>query len=107
MIFDVILQDNIATFTCALVDYDEEPTYTKAFMLTDGKLDSGPWQCLDPHRQPGAVPAWALRLAKVLEPRVMAMLLTGRPHDLRRWIDDELIDTIANELEVPNDEPVI
>ena len=107
MIFDVILQDNIATFTCALEDYDEGTIHTKLFMLTDGRLDSGPWIRREAtHRQPGKVPAWALRLAKVLEPRIEAMLLTGLPRDLRRWIDDELVETIANELEAGNEQAV-
>ena len=106
MIFDVILENNIATFTCALEDYDEDPTFTKLFMLTEGKLDSGPWQCRDPLRKPGKVPPWALRLAKVLEPRITAMLLTGQPRDLRRWIDDELVDTIAKGMEVEDEQAV-
>lgn len=106
MIFDVILEDNVATFTCALEDYDEGPTFTKHFSIryepskVEGAdniavLDSGPWQCRDPLRKPGKVPPWALRLAKVLEPRITAMLLTGQPRDLRRWIDDELVETLG------------
>ena len=98
MIFDVRLKDGIATFTCALEDYDEGPTYTKYFSMFDGKLDGGVWSCPDARRLGQLkVPPWALRLAKVLEPRIEAMLVTGVPADLRRWIDDQLLEELEKE----------
>lgn len=106
MIFDVILEDNVATFTCALEDYDEGPTFTKHFSIryepskVEGAdniavLDSGPWTTVFGTQWGSKVPPWALRLAKVLEPRITAMLLTGQPRDLRHWIDDELVETLG------------
>ena len=104
MIFDAELIDHVVSFKCALEDYDEGPTFYKNFALDymSGKdegddripvLKSGPWYC-----ENGApTPPWALRLAKVLEPRIEAMLLTGRPQDLRRWIDDELLEELEKE----------
>lgn len=100
MIFDVRHdpRDGVATFTCALEDYDTGPTYTKDFMidLPTGKLTSGPWRVITT-RELGGVPQWALRLAKVLELRIHVMLLTGSPRDLRRWIDDELVYQLEQE----------
>ena len=98
MIFDVILEPGVARFTCALEDYDTGPIYTKAFVidLPTSKLSSGPWQVRGTRELEG-VPQWALRLAKVLEPRIRNMLLVGTPQDLRRWIDDELLYQLEQE----------
>lgn len=117
MIFDVRLNNGVATFTCTLEDYDEGPTFTKHFSIryepskVEGAdniavLDSGPWTTESREQWGSKVPPWALRLAKVLEPRIKVMLLTDMPRDLRRWIDDELIETIANGLEVEDEQAV-
>ena len=127
MIFDAILSEDKSsvTLSVALEDYDHEPWFSCDFKIEyrpspkEGHdniptLVQTAWMCntksqtifaspLERHKPP----RWADRLAFVLRDRIKAMLLTGLPRDLRRWIDDELIDTIANELEVPNDEPVI
>ena len=113
MIFDAVLTDGVVSLRCVREDYFEDPTFYKNFVLVykPGKdegddriptLDSGPWHCED-HEGGLTVPPWAQRLAKVLEPRIQAMLLTGQPANLRRWIDDEVLDAIETELANRND----
>ena len=105
MIFDVQLHStDLAEFTCALEDYDEDYIYEKYFtLLEDNSVYGGGWTCRGVVVDDETIPPWALRLAKVLEPRIQAMLLTGQPRDLRRWIDDEELDAIETELANRND----
>ena len=100
MIFDVTLKSHVATFICALEDYEESYTYRRHFSMHEGDLKRSKWE-LAKRRVTFTpnVPSWAQRLAKVLEPRIKGMLLTGQPTDLRRWIDDGLLEELekANE----------
>lgn len=116
MIFDALLKSaNNVELKCALEDYKTEPWWSCTYSIVyldsprEGEdriptLMATSWCC---HTEVGVVfasllkkhktPPWALRLAKVLEPRIQAMLLTGQPTDLRRWIDDGLLEELEEE----------
>ena len=104
MIFDAHLKTEGVLFRCAKEDYETEPWYSCRLVLlvippededgvTDISVDNLGWVV---HGE-GEVPAWAKRLLYVLEPRIKGMLLTGQPTDLRRWIDDGLLEELEEE----------
>ena len=106
MIFDAHLKTEGVLFRCAKEDYETESWYSCRLVLlvippededgvTDISVDNLGWVV---HGE-GEVPAWAKHLLYVLEPRIKGMLLTGTPTDLRRWIDDGLLEELekANE----------
>lgn len=37
---------------------------------------------------------------------IPSSLFIGRPRDLRRWIDDELVETLAKEMEAEDEQAV-
>ena len=91
-------------FKCALEDYDTEPVYEADVTMEETtvlEVDCEPvpsritvitWS------QPLAqVPRWATRLLSILMPKIEEMLLTGKPQELRRWMDDQLLEQIEKE----------
>lgn len=104
MIFDAHLKPEGVLFRCAKEDYETEPWYSCRLVLlitpseeedcpVDISVDNLGWVV----HGDGEVPAWAKRLLYVLEPRIRGMLLTGQPTDLRRWIDDGLLEELEEE----------
>lgn len=103
MIFDAHLKTEGVLFRCAKEDYETEPWYSCRLVLwiepfeedcpVDISVDNLGWVV---HGE-GEVPAWAKRLLYALEPRIKGMLLTGQPTDLRRWIDDGLLEELEEE----------
>lgn len=124
MIFDAILSEDKSsvTLSVAVEDYDSEPWFSCIFEIEyrpspkEGAdniptLVQSAWMCNTKSQTIFAAiserykaPRWADRLAFVLRDRITAMLLTGQPRDLRRWIDDELVDTIAKEMEAEDEQ---
>lgn len=104
MIFDAHLKTEGVLFRCAKEDYETEPWYSCRLvparaahhairgrrLPVDISVDNLGWVV----HGDGEVPAWAKRLLYVLEPRIKGMLLTGQPTDLRRWIDDGLLEEL-------------
>lgn len=106
MIFDATNSPRLGYvyFRCALEDYDTDPVYEAFIMIEETtvlEVDCEPvpsritvitWD-----RSLSQVPRWAKRLLSVLMPKIEEMLLTGKPQELRRWMDDQLLERIEKE----------
>lgn len=111
MIFDALLKSaNSVELKVALEDYKTEPWFSCTYSIVylnskkEGE-DKIPALIGTGFRRHGNgiaykakdIPPWVKRLAKVLEPRIKGMLLTRQPTDLRRWIDDGLLEELEEE----------
>lgn len=109
MIFDATNSPRLGYvyFRCALEDYDTDPVYEAFIMIEeeeegstinkDGEVTSVQIVITTWDRSLSQVPRWAKRLLSVLMPKIEEMLLTGKPQELRRWMDERVLEQIEKE----------
>lgn len=106
MIFDATNSPRLGYvyFRCALEDYDTEPVYEAFIMIEEGSTTNKDGEVTSVQivittwdRSLAKIPRWATRLLSVLMPKIEEMLLTGKPQELRRWMDERVLEQIEKE----------